>query len=449
MRGRSFLVAGFLLFGGLLGACSSGGSGGTPTFQSPPGQGPVTLGGLPANVPYANTSSSGYVSIPAGITVPTGDGVSLVVQPSPLPGMPTLSSVARHPASLPTGSIVVLYYGLTFLQATVLAGGIGFSYVPPTGTSLTTGQYFIAAYDPTASNPQWSHPLLGPAIVSGTPASLQFAGLPGTTMFAAGVQYGFALYEVKGGTLSATPTSASLTPGASQNITVAENNYAGSFSATSANSSVATVSPASGSGAFSVTGVGVGTTTVTFTDLNNHSVVVSVTVAPLALVVAPTSLSLKVGTSQGMTVSEQSYSGAFTATSASTSIATVTPASGSGSFSISGAAVGTTNVTFSDSYNQNVIVPVTVTPQALSVAPTTLSFTAAGQVLTSTASEAFYAGPFTATSSATSVATVTVSGSTISVTAVAAGTATITVTDSYGQTQTISVGVTTTGGVIQ
>ncbi|MHB8462525.1 MAG: hypothetical protein ACYDA1_07765, partial [Vulcanimicrobiaceae bacterium] len=130
MRARSFCVAAvFVALSGLLGACSSGG-GGTPTFQSPPGQGPVTLGGLPANIPYSNASASGYVSIPAGISIPSGDGVSVVVQASPLPGVPALASVARRPSSLPSGSSFVVYYGVTFSQTTTLAGGIGFQFVP-------------------------------------------------------------------------------------------------------------------------------------------------------------------------------------------------------------------------------------------------------------------------------------------------------------------------------
>jgi uncharacterized protein YjdB len=87
---------------------------------------------------------------------------------------------------------------------------------------------------------------------------------------------------------------------------------------------------------------------------------------------------------------------------------------------------------------------------AVLVNPTSLSFTAVGQTQTFSAQEGAYTNDFTATSSATGVATVAPSPSygSFTVTAVAAGTATITVKDVNGNSATVSVGVTTTTGTI-
>ena len=442
---RRLTSIGALAFAALLGACSSGG-GSTPTFASPPGQGPVSVGGLPANIPYAGSAGSGYVAVPAGVSIPTGDGVNIVVQASPLPGIPTLQSVLRRPASLPAGSSVVLYYGITFSQTTTLSGGLAFQYIPPAGVNLGSGQWFIASYDPTASTPTWVAPLLGPGTVASQLNSLQFGGLPGALTLMGGRQYAFALYEILGGAITATPTSATIKIGATQSVTVAEANYSGTFTAASGNTAIATVS---GAGPFTITGTGVGSTTVTMTDSNGHSVLIPVIVQANALSVAPTTTTINIGATQNVTVAEANYSGTFTAASGNTALATVSPASGAGPFTITGTGVGSTTVMISDSNGQTATVAVTVQPNALSVSPTTLAFTSAGQVQTATASELGYAGTYTAVSNATGIATVSVSGATISITAVAAGTTTITVTDTYGQSQTISVGVTTTGGIIQ
>lgn len=89
----------------------------------------------------------------------------------------------------------------------------------------------------------------------------------------------------------------------------------------------------------------------------------------------------------------------------------------------------------------------TPTPAPFNVTPAALSFTAAGQSSTLTASDAGYFGNYFASSGNASVATVTPSSSpsgTFTVTAVAAGTTTITITESNGRTATLSITVTTT-----
>ncbi|HEY4440348.1 MAG TPA: pilus assembly protein N-terminal domain-containing protein [Candidatus Elarobacter sp.] len=78
-----------------------------------------------------------------------------------------------------------------------------------------------------------------------------------------------------------------------------------------------------------------------------------------------------------------------------------------------------------------------------------MAFTAAGQTQDAAISDPGYSGGYTPNSTNPGVATATIiAGPAVHVTAVGAGTATITVTDSLGQAATITVGVTTTGGVV-
>jgi hypothetical protein len=92
------------------------------------------------------------------------------------------------------------------------------------------------------------------------------------------------------------------------------------------------------------------------------------------------------------------------------------------------------------------IIGATPTPSPnFTVTPTQLSFTAAGQTGTFSASETGYSGSFTASSGNTNVATVSGSGPSFTVTAVSAGQALITVKDSSGNIATVTASVTTTG----
>ena len=91
----------------------------------------------------------------------------------------------------------------------------------------------------------------------------------------------------------------------------------------------------------------------------------------------------------------------------------------------------------------------TVTTGPLTLSTSSIAFNSSNpSANTFTASETSYTGPFTATSSATTVATVSGSGNgpgpiTFTVTPVAAGSATITVTDNQGGSQTVAVTVDT------
>jgi len=91
------------------------------------------------------------------------------------------------------------------------------------------------------------------------------------------------------------------------------------------------------------------------------------------------------------------------------------------------------------------------TPGPLSVSPTSLTFTYAGQVLTFSATDPRYSGSLTAVSGNTTIGTVAPTGTAgmYSVTAIAAGGTSITVSDSLGHQALVSISISTTGGVIQ
>ena len=88
-------------------------------------------------------------------------------------------------------------------------------------------------------------------------------------------------------------------------------------------------------------------------------------------------------------------------------------------------------------------------PGPLTLSTSSVTLNAAGETAQVFATENFYNGSFTASSSATNVATVTPGqNGSFTITAVAAGTATVTVSDNHGGKAAIAVTVTTTGVII-
>ncbi len=245
------------------------------------------------------------------------------------------------------------------------------------------------------------------------------------------------------------PSLSFIVDGASQQFTATESGYTGPINAVSANTGVATVTPASGAGpsvTFTVTPTGSSGTSTTITVTDNHggSKTVSVSVAAAGtLTVSTPSLSFLVGGStQTFTASESGYGGAINASSDKNSVATVTPASGSGpgpvTFTVTPGASGSANITVTDDHGGSKIVSITVTPPgSIVVAPNNLTFVLGGASQTFTASESSYTGPITAASNDTTVATVAGSGTgpgpvTFTVAPTGAGTTTITVTGGDG-----------------
>jgi len=198
-------------------------------------------------------------------------------------------------------------------------------------------------------------------------------------------------------------TSLAISGATTAQFSVSEPGYNGTFTATSSNTAVATVTPMtiqsssdtraaesertvasdSGGATFTIETFENGTTTITVSDQNGGSSQFIVTVtgaspAPSASPTAsPTATPLVVAspaalnfTATGQTgtvaVSENAYSGSFAAASSNTGVATVSPASGT-SFTISAVAAGTASVTFTDSNQNSSSVSVTVTTSSGSI----------------------------------------------------------------------------------
>jgi hypothetical protein len=186
-----------------------------------------------------------------------------------------------------------------------------------------------------------------------------------------------------------------------------------------------------------------------------------------AVQLAPGSLSLTgTGSANAKTffAFENFYSGTLTESDTCNPsagiLASVSPSSGTSpaTFTVTPRAVGACTVKISDANGQSATESVSVASGTIVLAPTSLSFLAAGSgfAQTFTASETGYPGTFTQTNtcnpSGGTIATVSpASGTapvTFTVTPQSAGTCTITVSDSNGQSAGLTVTVTTTSGVI-
>jgi len=251
-----------------------------------------------------------------------------------------------------------------------------------------------------------------------------------------------------------------LVGGSAQTFTASESSYSGPLSASSGDTTKATVSPASGTGPgpviFTVTPTGAGITSITVTDNHGGSQTVSITVTPPGTIsVLPGSLTFAVGgATQTFKASEASYTGAITAVSNNTAVATV---SGSGTgpgpvtFTVNPVGAGTTTITVSGgdgpaTVNVTVAGPVGVTPTTLTFVGTTVS-----QPFNAT--DPFFTSTLSASSDNTGVATVSpASGTgpgpvTFNVTPVTEGSAHITVSDTLGQSAQVSI-VVSAGGLV-
>ncbi len=270
------------------------------------------------------------------------------------------------------------------------------------------------------------------------------------------------------GALAVNPTSMNFSATGSANsktFTASESNYTGAINALSSNTSVATVSPASGSGpsqTFSVTPQAAGTATISVTDNHGGNTNVTINVAPPgSLAVNPSNLSftaLGPTNSQPFTASEANYSGSIAASSSNLAVAAVSPASGSGptqTFTVTPVGPGSATIAVSDDHGGTQSVSVTVTPPgALTVKPASLTFsnTGDGNDQTFAASETNYAGPINASTADATVATVTPASGigpnqTFIVKPIGPGHTTVSVTDNHGGSASVSITVTVPGAL--
>lgn len=238
-----------------------------------------------------------------------------------------------------------------------------------------------------------------------------------------------------------------------QNFKATDPAYTGALSAVSGDTTVATVSPASGGGpqvTFTVTPIAAGNTSITVSDTVGGSAVVNVSVSTGGLTVNPTSLTLTVGGStQTFTGSEANYAGRISASSNNNGQATVAPAFGPGpgpvTFTVTPVSAGNPAIAITDNHGGGpIFVNLTITGPL--TAPANVTFDgSSSSPQNANVTDPNYAGSITANSSDASVATVNSPqngpNATFSVTPKKQGTATLTFADANSGSDTTLVTV--------
>lgn len=227
------------------------------------------------------------------------------------------------------------------------------------------------------------------------------------------------------------PAQVSITPGTNAVYTIGGGN--GTYTATSSNTNVITASVNGNS--LTVTGVAPGTANIAITDTAGDKVTIAVTTISQALfTTAPEGVSITPGTSAVYAIG--GGSSPYSAASSNTNVATVSVSGNS--LTVTGIAPGTANINLTDAAGGKVTIAVaTTSSQALFT-------TAPRQVSITPGTSGVYAigggnGPYSATSSNTSVAKVKVSGTALTIESITSGKATIAVTDSTGQSVAVDV----------
>jgi hypothetical protein len=175
------------------------------------------------------------------------------------------------------------------------------------------------------------------------------------------------------------PASLSFSSGASQTITVQEPNYTGSLTASSGNTTVATVSPSSANGptaTFTVQPIGGGTTTISVTDSLGNTATVNVSVNGGVIVIdqvptaTPTSLTFDTSASQTFSVHEKEYYGALTESDNCSGIASTSPSSASGptaTFTVTPVNGGNCTVSVSDDQGNSANVGISISGGTITI----------------------------------------------------------------------------------
>ena len=344
--------------------------------------------------------------------------------------------------------------------------------VPGTGAVAVTEPYYSGTFTIALNAPSCNGfvTLSGPATVT---ASNPGTASAGTSYTFTGVSQGACsaiVSDLHGANVSATITVSAagvvtLSPDTTQTInafgtavgataanpfplTASEAGFNNNFSASSNNSGVATVTPASAAGPsanFTVTGKSGGTAIISIDDLTiGHTVTLTVNVTGV-LIPPPAGLTITSSQTGGtLTATEVNYGSGISAalTGCNNIVSTVSPQNGpSATFTFTaGTIAGSCTVTFSDLHGQNTLAApttITVQPGAFTASPDTTTINSAGTGTTATITATEFRGaPFHATSSdgtaSLSGPSGTGSPATFTVTGKSGGTPTISVFDALG-----------------
>lgn len=277
-------------------ACSSN------TITNPSPSGGTAVGGLPIVLMLSAGGISGDMSLSAALAAPPGDTVTVNTTVSAPPSDPVLqSALVKRSASQATVNTPLMYAQVQFSQATSYANLPAFSFAVSGAVDPTKGALYLALLDPTKTPLAYELAVEGPGVVTGS--NVVFAAAQAPIVFAAGQSYVFALYQVRSGAPTPTPSPTAPPAGVlsvnpsnvaidgtgsanAQTVLVQEVGYTGGFneSDTCAPSSgtIATIGSNGASGpsaTFTATGVAAGTCTATFSDASGQhtSAAISVT----------------------------------------------------------------------------------------------------------------------------------------------------------------------------
>lgn len=325
----------------------------------PPGTSSASVGSTASTASFTTTSgTSGTITLPAATS--GSASASFVTSTTPPSGVPTLSASSAARRVSDTSSAGMLYVSATFASTITLPSLPAFSF-----SSITTApntSYFLAYFDPAVGT--YAAGVEGPAVVSAS-GTLAFTAPAGAVTFAAGKTYVFALYGVSYSPLALNAGTLAITGLGNANaatLTASESAYTGAFTATSANSAIATVSISGAT--ITVVPVAAGSTTVTVTDAHGQTATATVTITLAPVTVDHPSLSfttLGAAGAQTFTPAEAHYGGTFTATSANPAVATVSGPDANGAFTVTAAGGGTAAITVTDANNQTATVNASVT----------------------------------------------------------------------------------------
>jgi len=387
------------------------------------------------------------------------------------------------PATTPTPSSSASgITALTGLAAAPLAVGDTRAFTPSEsgysgGYTVTSSAPSVASVTPSSGTGPFTVKGLAPGTTTITTSDTN--GHSSSVPLTVSATVGF-------GSLTATPANTQLTTGETTQFTPSEPGYSGTYTATSSNPAVITVSPASGTGPFTLTAVSPGTATITVADQNGHSASTTLTVTAPGSTPAPTNapsgtpttapsgspttapsgnpttapsssptstptsapisltpVALTVDLNQLANVAETDSTGATPTTSVANPATATIVSTGSGQYEVVGNQAGNTTITFSDPSGNTTTLPVTVpaSPQpVIQLNPTGVNDGAAGlgaTAVTLSPTETGYTGPFTASSSNASVASVSQVGNTFVVATANPGSVIITVRDDQGNSASI------------
>jgi hypothetical protein len=257
------------------------GCGGSPTFSVLGGtsSNQTSIGTTPTTISTTTGSVTTSVSLPGATS--GSSSVTVTQSTSPPSGAPALQSDERR--TLSAAGTPIVYVSMVFASTVTLPSLPGFTFT--IGTPAANTAYLLGFLDP-AKGTSYQLAAEGPGTIAGT--SVTLSAPPGSVTFTTGTTYVFVLYSTTLSPVVPSATSLSFTAlgaVAAQTFTVSETGFTGSFTATSSNTSVATVSgPTGTTPTFTVTPVSGGSATITVADTQGQKASVTVTVTSATFV---------------------------------------------------------------------------------------------------------------------------------------------------------------------